>query len=285
MGCEMKKGLLVLLPLTWASMAFLAPPHRLFVIGDSTAAEYPAARAPLSGWAQALQAQCKAESVQVIDKALPGRSSKSFLNEGAWAPIKAALRPGDAVIIQFGHNDAKIEDTTRGTLPMTDYKQYLSIYIDDALAQGAIPVLATSIERNAWSADGKTLLDTHGDYPKAMRELAAARKIGFIDATALTHAHFQAIGKSATTGYFMSFPAGKWPNYPDGSNDNTHLQTAGAHAISRLVAEDIARRKIPILSGWIKSAAAGIPAPVARASAKAIAAGRDAVGRKVVHAR
>lgn len=238
--------------LIFATVATIKP--RLYVIGDSTSCIYSSSQYPRTGWAQILQNYFDIDSVIVADNAQSGRSSKSFYDEGHWAPIKNELRKGDYVIIQFGHNDEKTDDATRGTLPGTTFKQYLSIYIDDAVAKGAIPILATPMERNSWS--GAKIQSTHvtadGDYPQAVRDLAAAKKTGLIDATALTKAFFEKIGKDSTTRLFLNLAAGESPNYPSGNSDNTHLQERGAKAIAQLMVGDIARQKIQPLSAWIK---------------------------------
>ena len=149
-----------------------AEPIRIALIGDSTVASYakpPEDRPDLTGWGQVL-GELFQEHVKVSNHAASGRSSKSFYDEGAWTPIRTALRAGDMVLIQFGHNDEKADDATRYTEPFTTFEQYLSIYIDDAIAKGATPILITPINRNNWS--NGTVRDTHGNYPVAMRQLA-----------------------------------------------------------------------------------------------------------------
>jgi len=148
------------------------------------------------------------------------------------------------VLIQFGHNDEKSDDPTRFTEPFTTFEQFLSIYVDDTLARGATPVLITSINRNNW--DGATVRDTHGEYPVAMRQLAATRGVALIDATLLTKAYFERLGQAKTTLLFMDLAAGQFPNYPDGNTDNTHLQEAGARAIAELILADAARQGLPV---------------------------------------
>jgi lysophospholipase L1-like esterase len=215
----------------------------VYVIGDSTASIYASDLFPRMGWAQPLQDFFAPACATIADKALSGRSSKSFYDEGNWTPIKSALRKGDFVLIQFGHNDEKTDAAARGTDPSTTFKQYLSYYIDDALAKGAIPILLTPINRNNWS--GGALKDTHGAYPGAMRELAVAKKISLVDATALTKTYFERIGEAATAKLFLILAAGEYPNYPDGNTDNTHLQEKGARIIAQMVLADLYRQALP----------------------------------------
>jgi lysophospholipase L1-like esterase len=212
----------------------------VYVIGDSTASIYAGDLYPRMGWAQPLQDFFAPACATIADKALSGRSSKSFYDEGSWTPIKNALRKGDYVLVQFGHNDEKTDDAARGTDPYTTFQQYLSIYIDDSLAKGATPILLSPINRNNWS--GTTLKDTHGEYPPAMRDLAQQKSVALVDATALTKTYFERIGQAATTKLFLTLAAGESPNYPDGVTDNTHLQEKGARTIAQMVLADLYRQ-------------------------------------------
>jgi lysophospholipase L1-like esterase len=218
----------------------------VWVIGDSTASVYTSDLYPRMGWAQPLQEYFTPACATIQDKALSGRSSKSFFDEGDWTPIKAALRAGDIVLIQFGHNDEKSDDPIRFTDPFTTYEMYLSIYIDDSLAKGATPILLSSINRNSWS--NGVLSDTHGNYPVAVRQLAAAKKVALCDATALTKTYFTRLGQTATTALFMDLAPGQFPNYPTGNTDDTHLQDKGAHTIAQLILADMYRQAFPLAS-------------------------------------
>ena len=216
----------------------------VWVIGDSTASVYTSDLYPRMGWAQPLQEYFTPACATIQDKALSGRSSKSFFDEGDWTPIKAALRAGDIVLIQFGHNDEKSDDPVRFTDPFTTYEMYLSIYIDDSIAKGATPILLSSINRNNWS--NGVLSDTHGNYPVAVRQLAAAKKVALVDATALTKTYFTRIGQAATSALFMDLAPGQFPNYPTGNTDDTHLQDKGAHTIAQLILADMYRQAFPL---------------------------------------
>jgi lysophospholipase L1-like esterase len=222
----------------------------VYMIGDSTMSVYASNLFPRMGWGQPLGALFGPACATVNDKALSGRSSKSFFDEGAWTPVKNALKAGDYVLIQFGHNDEKSDDPTRYTEPQTTYKQFLTTYINDTRAKQATPLLLTPINRNNWS--GATVSNSHGSYPDAVRELAASLKVELIDLTALTKAYFERIGKAETDKLFLILAAGQSPNYPDGVTDNTHLQEKGALAIGQLAMADAYKQKLP-LSSWLKA--------------------------------
>jgi len=218
-----------------ATGAATAKTPTIYVIGDSTASVYASDLYPCMGWAQPLQDYFAAACATIQDKALSGRSSKSFFDEGDWTPIRAALRGGDFVLIQFGHNDEKADDPSRYTIPETTYKAYLSQYIDKARAKGANPVLITPVERRHFTSAG-VIAPSHGKYPAAMIELAAAKNVPLIDLTASSTRLWNAQGVTGTKNYFMILPAGKYPNYPNGVSDNTHFQAHGAIEVARLVA-------------------------------------------------
>lgn len=213
---------------------------RIFVIGDSTASIYNYSLYPRNGWAQVFQAFFLKDSVQVVDKALSGRSSKSFFfDPKGWVTVLPRLEKGDYLFIQFAHNDEKHYDTSRYTDPYTTYQHYLSIYIDSARAHGAIPVLLTPINRNKW-VDSTTLKDTHGNYPPAMRQLASEKNVPLIDITKMTKSLFESLGERyCTDSIFMDIPGGIYPGYPKDHTDNTHMQENGAFNICKLVIEGI----------------------------------------------
>ena len=214
---------------------------KLYVIGDSTASKYDASRYPRTGWAQVFQPFFNSDSVLVVDKAISGRSSKSFYTDGAgWPVVKPALSAGDYLFIQFGHNDAK-SDEERHTDPYTTYKEYLKRYIDEARARGAIPVLLTPIHRNGWN--GALISNSHGDYPAAMRQLAFEEDVPLIDLTAKTAALFEAYGQDVVSNqFFNNIPPNVYATYPEGNSDNTHLQERGAYEVAKLVSNAFAEQ-------------------------------------------
>jgi lysophospholipase L1-like esterase len=214
--------------------ASAATTAHVYIAGDSTASTYVSSQAPRAGWGQALPVFLTANAV-AVNVAKSGASSKSFIDLGRLDHILGLLKKGDYLLISFGHNDEKIEDPARYTEPSTTYKSYLSQYIDKSRAKGAIPVLLTPVERRHFTTAG-VISPSHGAYPAAMRELAAAKRVPLIDLTASSTALWNRAGVEGTKKYFMIFPAGQYPNYPSGSADNTHFQAFGAIEVARLVA-------------------------------------------------
>lgn len=200
-----------------------------FLCGDSTMCDYGPELAPRTGWGQALRSLVGYARVE--NCAASGRSSKSFLNEGRLDAILPRLRPGDLLLIQFGHNDEK-PDEERATRPQDTYPQTLSLYIDAALSHGAQPVLLTPIARRRFDANGE-LVSTHGDYPDAMRALAARRGVPLLDMERATESLLRELGAEGSKALFNWQTPGT-PNYPDGAQDDTHLCCAGAMRLARL---------------------------------------------------
>ncbi|WP_349811503.1 GDSL-type esterase/lipase family protein [Xanthomonas dyei] len=203
-----------------------AAPHRIFIAGDSTAAEYGADRAPQAGWGQMLQAWFDPAQWQVHNHAKGGRSTRSFIAEGRLDAIAKELQRGDILLIQFGHNDAKREDPTRYTDPQGDYVRFLRQYIATAREKGATPILITPAARLLY--DFGALLDTHGRYTLAMQQLAADQHVGLIDLNASSSDWIRALGEQAAKPYFLFVPE-------QNKADGTHFSRAGATAVACLV--------------------------------------------------
>lgn len=221
----------------------------IFTIGDSTCANKPLENQNLErGWGQALSSFFDERYVVVDNHAQNGRSSLSFLNEGRWKPIMDKIQKGDYVFIQFGHNDEK-SDSARHTDPATTYKAILKKYVTDTREKGGIPVLFTSIIRRKFNDQGQ-LEETHGDYPKAVRELAAELKVILIDHNQSSKDLVQSLGPDSSKSLFMWVEKGTNPAAPEGKQDDTHLRAAGARAMARLVVNELSK-KIPELKKYI----------------------------------
>ena len=201
-----------------------------FLCGDSTMADYPDTAAPMTGWGQALPMLLD-EQVFVNNCAVCGRSSKSFVAEKRLGMVELCLRAGDKLLIQFSHNDEK-DDVERATVARVTFPEYLNLYIDAARRQGAEPVLLTPVARRRFDRDGH-VIRTHGDYPDAIRELATTRGVRLIDLEKATETLLESLGDEGSKRLYTWVTAGH-PNYPDGSQDNTHLCFEGACEVARL---------------------------------------------------
>ncbi|TYT25980.1 cupin domain-containing protein [Luteimonas viscosa] len=231
-------------------------PRRVFIAGDSTASVYPAERAPREGWGMRLQ-PLLADGWEVRNHAQSGRSARSFIEQGWLDAIAKDLRRGDVLLVQFGHNDAKVEDPARYTDPAVAYPAWLQRYVALARERGATPVLVTPVARRKF--DGGQLLDTHGPYPQAMRELAGREGVALVDLNALSMDWLRGLGDAASKPYFLHVPAQR-------QADDTHFSAAGAQVVACLVAAgwhaaDTDAPVRPVTAGTCPMIAA--PAPVA----------------------
>jgi lysophospholipase L1-like esterase len=206
---------------------------KILICGDSTAASYSPERAPLRGWGQAL-AEYLPKDVPVVNAAMAGRSTKSFLSEGRLQALEGDMDPGDLLLIQFTHNDMS-GLVWRHTDPWTSFQNNLSIFVTTARDLGARPVLMTPICRRYWR-DGK-LLESHGEYPDAIRVLAAQRNVPLIDIYEKSTALVRELGDEESRKLYLYAEPGVYPAYPNGSTDDTHTQRAGAETYARMTAD------------------------------------------------
>ncbi len=220
----------------------------IWIIGDSTVEDNTP---PFRGWGWALPEYVK-EGTEVRNHALSGRSSRSFRAEGLFQPVEEGMRAGDWLLIQFGHNDEKEDE--RHTDPDSTYPEQLWQYCRAALDKGAKPVLITSCERRFFTGDGG-LLYTHGEYPRAVRELAKEKGVPLVDLHRASRALYLAQGPEKTAEMFVRLKPGEHPDFPDGHDDQTHFNARGAKIICGLVVDGL--RQIPGSEEILKEAAEG----------------------------
>lgn len=210
----------------------------IWIIGDSTVDNN---KPPFRGWGWALPEYVR-EGITVSNHGLSGTSTKSFWDQKLFEPIEAGMQAGDLLLIQFGHNDEK-EDEERHTDPDTTYTENLKRYCDIAVSKGATPVLMTPVSRRFFLDDGINMLYTHGEYPGAVRRLAAKGGVALCDLKQLSRDLYLRLKADLTEKLFVVLEKGEHPDFPDGHVDKTHFNAVGAAIIARLVAEDL--RKDP----------------------------------------
>jgi len=213
------------------SLASQAYAQTIFIAGDSTASSYGPEVYPRMGWGQVL-GNFYGDNVSVVDLAQSGRSAKSFIDEGFFDEIAASIGPGDVLLVQFGHNDQKAHSPERYAPAHTGYKTYLLDYITMAQEKGARPVLMTSVVRRKFEQG--MLIPTHGDYPQAVRDLAAETGVSLIDMNLLSQALIAGLGEEESKSIYLHLPDAEPP-----VEDNTHFSEQGASAMAALVAEGL----------------------------------------------
>ncbi|WP_218918723.1 rhamnogalacturonan acetylesterase [Rufibacter tibetensis] len=200
-------------------------------------------RDPESGWGEGLK-QLVNEKATVRNHAASGRSSRSFVAEKRWAAVLDSIQPGDYVIMQFGHNDEKPEPKLY-TDPSTSYKEFLKKFIDETRAKKGIPVVCSPIVRRHF--DGQVnLVDTHGDYTKAAREVAMENNVHFVDLEAASRKVVAELGPEKSKSLFVFCAPGECRRSSKGVQDSTHLNHQGALQVAQLFAEEAKKQKIPL---------------------------------------
>ena len=214
--------LLILLLSYAATLSAARAQLRLVIIGDSTVCDYPLEHA-CRGWGQYIQEYFE-DTVQVINLAKSGRSTKTFIKEGLWGKTLEA-RP-DILLIQFGHNDSHAPDRPESTDADTDFQDYLRLYIDEVRAEGGTPILVTPVQRRTYSSNGK-LNNSLLPYANAMKAVASETNVDVVDLNASSGTLYEQLGTGANK-VVASVP-----------NDRTHFNEEGARMMAHLVMQDL----------------------------------------------
>lgn len=217
----------------------------IFIAGDSTAADgIPDA----IGWGRPFPGYFDTSKINVMNEARGGRSSRTFVTEGLWDKLLADVKPGDYVLIQFGHNDGAEmngETIARGSLPgLGDESQeidnrvtkqhetvhtfgwYMRKMISETKAKGATPILFSLTVRNIWK-DGRVERGS-GQYGEWTRELGKTENTAFVDLTNLVADRYEQMGETAVA---AMFPKDHTHTGPDGADLNARFVIAGLKAL------------------------------------------------------
>ncbi|MDR2087464.1 MAG: rhamnogalacturonan acetylesterase, partial [Dysgonamonadaceae bacterium] len=189
----------------------------VFLCGNSTVVDQD--DEPWAAWGQMIPVFFN-EKVCFANYAESGESSNTFLSAKRFEKALTFMKPGDYVLIEFGHNDEKQQGEDKGA-----YKHFtksLKVYIDEARKRKAYPVLLTPTQRRKFDPSGR-LIETHGDFPQAVRDLAAKENIPLIDLTAMTSQLYNALGVEGSKKAFVHYPAGTFPGQTADLADNTHF--------------------------------------------------------------
>lgn len=205
----------------------------IYLAGDSTVTD--TASEPSGSWGQMLT-RFFGTDVVVANHAEGGETLKSFLTGLRLDKILSTLQPGDWLLIQFGHNDQKVQWPQTYVEAATTYRDYLRLYIGEARRHGAIPILITSPERRSFDEQGR-IISSHGDYPDAVRAVAREQNVALIDLWSMSKVFYEALGEQRSALAFA-----------DGGRDRTHHNTYGAYELARMIVEGI-RNADPQLTG------------------------------------
>jgi lysophospholipase L1-like esterase len=211
----------------------------IYLAGDSTVVDQD--KEPWAAWGQMLPRFFNSH-VAVSNQAESGETIRSFVVEKRFDKIFSTIQSGDYLFMQFAHNDQK---PGKGFVSIPDYKELLRKYIQLAKDRGASPVLVTSMNRRSFDADGK-IIQTLGDYPAAMREVAQSDHVALIDLTDISKTLFEALGPERTLKAFVHYPANTFPDQPQELKDDTHFTDYGAYELARCIVKGIRDVRLPL---------------------------------------
>lgn len=211
----------------------VAPPEEVtvYLIGDSTMSEKEITAYPETGWGMPF-AHFFDTTVTVDNRAVNGRSTRTFIEEGRWQPVVDRLEEGDYVFIQFGHND-EVETKEQYTPPEA-FEANLVRFVTDTRRKSATPVLLTPVARRRFDEAGH-VVGTHERYSALVRKVAAAHDVPLIDMDRRSQALLQELGEEDARFLYNHLAPGQNPNYPEGVADDTHFNELGARRMAELV--------------------------------------------------
>lgn len=212
----------------------------VFLAGNSTVVDQD--EEPWASWGQMIP-RFFDERVCFANYAESGESANTFIQAGRLAKALSQMKPGDYLLMEFGHNDQKQKGPGKGAY--YSFATSLKTFIDEVRMRGGTPILATPTCRRAFK-DGK-IQNTHEDYPEAVAWIAAREQVLLIDLQEMTRTLFEAMGEEASKKAFVHYPAGTFPRQARAFADNTHFNPYGAYEIAKCVIEEGKRLQLPFM--------------------------------------
>jgi lysophospholipase L1-like esterase len=209
----------------------------IYLAGDSTVVDQY--YEPWAAWGQMLP-RFFLPGIVVANHAESGETTRAFVGEHRLAKIMTTMKPGDYLFIQFAHNDMK-----PGAVSLDDYKKLLTDYIAQTRAKGATPVLVTPMNRRTFDDDGK-IKNSFGEYPEAVRQVAADQQVALIDLNVMSKTLFETMGPEGTLKAFMHYPANSFPGQTEAISDDTHFNSYGAYELARCIVHGIREANLPL---------------------------------------
>ncbi len=215
----------------------------IFLCGNSTVVDQELE--PWASWGQMIP-RWFGDQVAISNHAESGLTATTFLGQNRLEKILTMMRTGDYVICEFGHNDEK--EKRAGDGAWYNYVHSLKIFVDKVRAKGGTIVFVTPTQRRFFESDGKTLRDTHGDYPAAMKSVAAREQVPLIDLHQMTREFFETLGLENSKRSLVHYPANSYPNQAKELADNTHFNPYGAYEVSKMIVMGLRRLGLPIVN-------------------------------------
>lgn len=213
----------------------------VFLCGNSTVVDQE--EEPWASWGQMITRWFD-NSVVIANYAESGLSATTFLAQLRLDKILTQLRQGDYVICEFGHNDEKEKKPGDGA--WYSYTRNLKIFADRVREKGGNIIFVTPTARRFFEDDQKTLRNTHGDYPEAMRTVANREEVPFIELNGMTHTLYETLGFEDSKKLLVHYPANTFANQPKPLVDNTHFNPFGAWQVAKLIVMGLKQIQSPL---------------------------------------
>jgi lysophospholipase L1-like esterase len=226
----------------------------LFLCGNSTVVDQD--NEPWCSWGQLIPRFFN-ENICIANYAESGESGNTFIAARRFQKILTQIKPGDYVFIEFGHNDQK--QTGEGKGPYLHFYNSLLEMVTKTREKGGNPVLITPVLRRKFDELGK-IVNTHGEYPAAVRTLAKKENVPLIDLTAKTSILYEAMGEENSKKAFVHYPANTFPGQTQALEDNTHFNPYGALQIAKCVIEGMKTLNLSIIKDLRKDVVSYDPA-------------------------
>lgn len=214
----------------------------VFLCGNSTVVDQE--DEPWTSWGQMITRWFN-DKVVIANYAESGLSATTFLAQLRLDKILSQLRKGDYVICEFGHNDEK--EKRPGDGAWYSYSRNLKIFADRVREKGGNIIFVTPTARRFFEDDQKTLRNTHGDYPEAMRTVASREHVPVIDLNAMTTKFYETLGLEGSKHALVHYPANTFANQPQALADNTHFNTFGAWEIAKMIVMGLKQMNSPLV--------------------------------------
>ena len=201
----------------------------VFLCGNSTVVDQE--KDPWASWGQMITRWFEPQ-VAIANFAESGLSCTSFLAQLRLDKILSQLKKGDYVIVEFGHNDEKEKKAGDGA--WYSYSRNLKIFIDRVKEVGGNIIFCTPTARRSFDNNGR-IINTHGDYPTAMKAVAMRENVPVIDLTQMSTTFYETLGVEGSKKSLVHYPANTFANQDKPLADNTHFNPYGAWEVAKMV--------------------------------------------------
>ena len=215
----------------------------IFLCGNSTVVDQP--YEPWASWGQMIPCWFGPE-IAISNNAESGLTAASFLGSYRLDKILTMMKKGDYVICEFGHNDQK--EKMAGAGAWYNFSYNLKVFIDKVRAKGGNIIFVTPTQRRRFDdATHSKILETHGDYPDAMRAVAKREGVPVIELHDMTRTFFETLGYENSKKALVHYPANTFPGQDKPLADNTHFNPYGAYEIAKMVVMGMKQLNLPIV--------------------------------------